>query len=176
LIAALKSANPTAAAAINTLVGNSGMVAATLDPFGSTETNDGSSADALPIYTNIALNGSAVHVCGDHVGGLFNKLGNRRFLKFSLNATVNATIHAQYSSVGSDAPGGSTATPDPDLVLFKGGQIDIAEGDTANQENLVRTLDPGDYVIEIYEYSHIEAPKSPTTSRGRTCFDVTITG
>jgi PKD repeat protein len=176
LIVALKAGNPSSAAAIDTLVTNNGMLAH--DAFGSTETNPAGNPDALPIYANIALNGSAVHICGNQGenNGLFNKLGNRRFLKFSLNATVNATIHAQYSSVGSDAPTASAATPDPDLVLFKGGQIDIAESDTANQENLARTLGPGDYVIEIYEYSHIEAPKSPTTSRGRTCFDVTITG
>ena len=39
----------------------------------------------------------------------------------------------------------------------------------------VRTLDAGDYVIEVYEYSHIETPSSGT-SRGRTCYNVTITG
>jgi hypothetical protein len=179
LIVALKAANPGSAAAIDTLVTNSGMLAQ--DAFGSgetnPETNPAGNSVVQPIYTDIALNGAAVHVCGNQGEnkGLFNKLNNRRFLKFTLNATVNATIHAQYTSVDSDAPGASTATPDPDLVLFKGGQLDIAEGNTANQENLARTLDPGDYVIEIYEYSHIEAPTSGT-SRGRTCFDVTITG
>jgi len=176
LIVALKAANPGSAAAIDTLVTSYGMLAQ--DAFGSTETNPAGNTEALPIYTDIALNGAAVHICGDQGsgGGLFNKLGNRRFLKFSLTSSVSATIHAQYSSVGSDVPGASTATPDPDLVLFKGGQLDIAEGDTPNQENLVRTLDAGDYVIEIYEYSHIQAPAKGLFSRGRTCFDVTITG
>ena len=106
---------------------------------------------------------------------MYNKLGNRRFLKFSLNATVNATIHAKYTSIGSDPPGASTVTSDPDIVLYKGRFLAIAEGTTADQEDLVRTLDAGDYVIEVYEYSHIEAPASGT-SRGRTCFNVTITG
>jgi hypothetical protein len=178
---ALKTADPGSAAAINTLVASNGMVASTMDRFGTTEVNDGSNdgnvdETALPVYWNIALNGGAVRVCGNRDVGLFNKLGNRRFLRFSLSATVVATIRAQYTPAGSDAPGASTVAPDPDIVLFKGPYLAIAESDANDREDLIRTLDAGDYVIEVYEYSHIEAPASPATSRGRTCYNVSITG
>jgi len=174
LIVALKTANPGSAAAINTLVGNNGMVATTMDPFGSSETNTGGNADALPIYSNVALNGAAVKVCGNRDEGIYNKLANRRFLKFTLNSTVNATIRAVYTSNGSDT-GGTPVAPDPDLVLYKGGSIATSESDAANEENMVRMLDAGDYVIEVYEYSHIEDP-STGTARGRTCYNITLTG
>ncbi len=180
-VVALKTAEPGSAAAINTLVGSNGMVAATMDRFGTTEINDGSDDgrvdDAvLPVYANIALNGGVVRVCGNGDVGLFNKLGNRRFLKFSLNATVTATIRADFAPPpASDAVSTVLPRPDPDIVLFKGPEIAIAESDTFDREDLIRTLDAGDYVIEIYEYSHIEAPASGT-SRGRTCYNVTITG
>lgn len=175
LVVALKTNNAASAATINTLVGSFQIVAGTMTPFAATETNDGGNGDALPLYTNIVPNGPAVAVCGNDDAGIYNKFANRRFLKFSLASSLNATIHAAYTSTGSDAPGGSTVTPDPDLVLYKAGEIARAESSNANVEDLVRTLDAGDYVIEVYEYSHIETPSSGT-SRGRTCYNVTITG
>jgi len=175
LVVALKAANPGSATAINTLVSNDGgMVAASMDPFGSTETNDANNADALPLYSSVVLNGSAVRVCGNRAEGIYNNVGNRRFLKFTLNSTVNATIRAVYTTNGSDT-GGTPVAPDPDLVLYKGGWVATSESGTTNEENMVRTLDAGDYVIEVYEYSHIEDPSSGT-ARGRTCYNITLTG
>jgi PKD repeat protein len=172
--AGLKALPSAPVSAINSLLSANGIKAA--DGYGSTETVDGGNSDGLPVYQSLALNGGAVTVCGNRNEGLFNKLANRRFLKFTLNATVNATIRAMYTSTGSDAPVGTTVTPDPDIVLYKSAWFATSESDAANQEELVRTLDAGDYVIEVYEYSHIEAPASPETSRGRTCYNVTITG
>jgi len=174
LIVALRAQPGAPVAQINALVAAGGMVAANMDAFATTETNDGSISDALPLYTNIALNGGPVRVCGNHDAGTFNALGNRRFLKFSLASTVNATIRAQYTATGSEQVS-NAPNPDPDIVLFKGPLLAIAEGTTANQEDLVQTLDAGDYVIEVYEYSHIEPPATGS-SRGRTCMNVTITG
>ena len=174
LVVALRTANPGAASAINTLVGSRGMVAGTMDPFGSTETNSGSNTDALPLYTNLTLNGGAVTLCGNRTEGTYNKIANRRFLKFTLAGTVNATIRAVFNAGASDTTPGQV-TPDPDIVLFNGGAIAVAESSNANQEDLVRTLAPGDYVVEVYEYSHIEDPATGTP-RGRTCYNVTLTG
>ena len=175
LIVALKAQSGAPVAAINTLVEASGIVAIDMDAFATTETNTGGVADALPLYRNIALNGAAVTVCGNHAAGTYNALGNRRFLKFSLASTVNATIHVQFTSSGSDDPASTPPLPDPDIVLYKGPFLAISEDSTVNQEDLVRTLDAGDYVIEVYEYSHID-PVAAGGSRGRTCMNVTITG
>ena len=175
LIVALKAQSGAPVAAINTLVEASGIVAIDMDAFATTETNTGGVADALPLYRNIALNGAAVTVCGNHAAGTYNALGNRRFLKFSLASTVNATIHVQFTSSGSDNPASTPPLPDPDIVLYKGPFLAISEDSTVNQEDLVRTLDAGDYVIEVYEYSHID-PVAAGGSRGRTCMNVTISG
>ena len=179
LIVALKVQSGAPVAEINTLVEASDIVAIDMDAFATTETNTGSSpgiiTDALPLYTNIALNGTAVTVCGNHAAGTYNALGNRRFLKFSLASTVNATIHVQFTSSGSDNPASTPPLPDPDIVLYKGPFLAISEDSTVNQEDLVRTLDAGDYVIEVYESSHID-PVAAGGSRGRTCMNVTISG
>ena len=153
------------------------MVATTLDAFGSTETNNGGNADALPLYANLTLNGPTVKVCGNRVNGFFNKLGNRRLLKFSLAATTNVTITAKFTTSGSDPILSTTVAPDPDIVLFKGPFLAVADSSAQDKESMVRTLGPGDYVVEVYEYSHIEAPSAANqTARGRTCMNVTITG
>jgi hypothetical protein len=165
--------------AINTLVAAQNIRSSDMDTFGSTERNDGGNVnnpDVLPIYTNISLGGSAV-VCGNHVEGVFNMLGNRRLLKFSLNAARTVTITAKYTSNGSADPSATLPRPDPDIVLFQGPLLEIAESSTVDQESLTRALGVGDYVIEVYEYSHIDPTVTPApTRRGRTCMSVTVTG
>jgi hypothetical protein len=41
---------------------------------------------------------------------------------------------------------------------------------------LSRTLSAGDYVIEVYEWSHVDPTYSAAQRRGNTCFDITVTG
>ena len=105
----------------------------------------------------------------------YNIIGNRRFLTFSLSGTQSISIHADYTIVGSDQPASTPPTPDPDIVLFEGGFLDSAESSAANSETLTRTLDAGDYVIEVYEYSHIDPTlTSNAQRRGVTCFNVSV--
>jgi hypothetical protein len=167
-------------AGIDALVSAQDITSVGMDAFGSTEGNNGGNVDnpdVLPIYTNISLNGGPAVVCGNHVEGVFNKLGNRRLLKFSLNAARTVTITAQYTFAGSADPSATLPRPDPDIVLFQGPLLEIAESSTVDQESLTRALGVGDYVIEVYEYSHIDPTVTPApTRRGRTCMSVTVTG
>ncbi len=88
--------------AINTLVNAQGIHVA--DEWGSTETNNGSVPQALPIYTQLALNGAAQTVCGTTLAGTYNKIGNRLFLRFAVAAASLVTVRAQYDATGSTAP------------------------------------------------------------------------
>jgi hypothetical protein len=129
---------------------------------------------SLPVYTAATLNGAAQRVCGTTTAGTTNKIGNRLFLRFSLAGSQTVTIRARYTASGSTAPFAPTA--DPDIVLYRNGFLDIAESTVAEQEVLSRTLSAGDYVIEVYEWSHIDPTYSATQRRGNTCFDITVTG
>ncbi len=128
----------------------------------------------LPFYAQLALNGGAQSVCGTAAVGTFNKIGNRLFLRFSLAAAAAVTIRAQYTSTGSTAP--FAPEPDPDIVLYNNGFLDIAESTAIGDETLTRTLQPGEYVIEVYEWSHIDPSESAPPPRGNTCFNVSVTG
>jgi len=134
------------------------------------ETNDGGVTEALPVYTDLTLGGAARRVCGTTEIGVYNKLGNRLFLRFSLPAAQSVTVRAEYTSFGSTAP--LTPTSDPDIFLYSSGLLAIGESTVANQETLTRSLDAGDYVIEVYEYSHVD--ELAVSRRGITCFNVSV--
>jgi hypothetical protein len=144
------------------------------DAWATGETNSGSVPQALPIYTDIALNATPVTVCGSVTAGSFNKVGNRRFLRFNLNASQLVAIRAQYTATGSTAP--FLPDPDPDIVLWRSGYLDIAESTAIGEELLTRTLQAGEYVIEVYEWSHVDPTYLASQRRGVTCFNVSVTG
>ena len=139
--------------------------------YGVGETNAGGVSEALPVYTVLAPGGTE-RVCGTATASsYYNKLGNRVFLRFTLNAAQPVTIRAAYTAVGSDVGG---PTPDPDIVLYRNGLLEVADGEAADEETLTRSLAAGDYVIEVYEYSHVD-PSSSATRRGVTCMNVSVT-
>jgi hypothetical protein len=140
--------------------------------WGVGETNSGGVSQALPIYTPLALNGNAATVCGTTQAGTYNAIGNRLFLRFSLGAAQSVTIRAVYTATGSAAGG---PTPDPDIVLYRNGFLAVSDSETANQETLTRTLEAGEYVVEVYEYSHID-PSTNASRRGVTCMNVSVSG
>ena len=140
--------------------------------YGSGETNNGSVLQSLPVYSTLVLNGGAQTVCGTRTAGTFNTLGNRLFLRFTLPAAGTVTILAQYEPFNSTAP--FLVSADPDIVLYEAGFLDSAETTTPDVEDLTRALQAGEYVIEVYEYSHVDP--SASQRRGNTCFNVTVTG
>ena len=155
--------------AIDALVAGQVIRATDIDAFGSTETNDAEINESLPLYTSVALNGPAAVVCGSAELGIFNKVGNRRFLRFSVPAA--RTITVRVASIGLDAP-----IPDPDFVLFGDGPPQVAEEAASTVEQASFPVEGGDYVVEVYEYSHIDPSATDNVSRGDTCMNVTITG
>ncbi len=159
-------------AAIDMLVTAQGMHVA--DEWGTSETNSGSLPQTLPFYAPITLNGGPRSVCGTRVVGTYNKIGNRAFLRFSIAAARAVTVRAQYTSTGSTAP--FVPEPDPDIVLYNNGFLAIAESTVSGDEALTRTLEPGEYVIEVYEWSHLDPTYSAAERRGDTCFNVSVTG
>ncbi|MEQ1579191.1 MAG: hypothetical protein ABL964_01225 [Steroidobacteraceae bacterium] len=169
---ALKASNAAAVTGINALLAEHSIVS-NVDDFGSSETNAGGSADALPIYTDIQPNGGTRQVCGnaDTVIGFYNKLGNRRLLRLVLTQQTTITVTAT-------GPAGTPA-PDPDVYLWKRGQL-LAIADAVGVQEILPmagqpplSLAAGTYVIEVFEYSHTDAAEP---QRGRTCINVSLTG
>ena len=131
------------------------------DAVGNGETNSAGSPLVLPLYDRIIVSGASVEVCSINNFGLLNKLGNRQFVSFSVGTTGNYTISARRSS-------GLTAS-DPDILLWQNGDlVAFSEKTIPNSELLILTLDPGNYIAEVYEYENLIGPG------GNVCFDVTV--
>ena len=169
LATALKAQAGAPVAALDALVAAQSIRASDIDAFGTTETNSGGVAEALPLYRDITLNGGGVIVCGSATAGTYNKIGNRRFLKFSLANAGSITIRVVSNGTG-------IPEPDPDFWLFGNGEQQVSEEATPNVEQATFDVPAGEYVIEVYEYSHIDPAASNDVSRGQTCMNVTITG
>jgi hypothetical protein len=153
------------------LIASQSISAVDIDAFGSTEKNNGGVAQALPLYTDIFLNGPATSICGSASEGTYNKIGNRRLLKFSLAGATTITINVAWNGAG-----GSLPQPDPDFWLYGDGAPKVAQSTIPNTEQATYSVPAGSYVIEVYEYSHIDPSASNNISRGVTCMNVTVTG
>jgi PKD repeat protein len=161
-----------------------GIVAATLDAYATTETHSGVAASSedlvLPVYTPITLNGSSVRVCtssavntsSGSVKGNFNKIGNRRFLRFTVPSARMIRIGVTCNLTDTDCTG--SPVPDPDFVVSRASDVTYAESDTPRLEQLDFNATAGDYVLEVYDWSHADIAE--TSPRGRTCMTVNITG
>lgn len=167
-IRAIKASNGASASGINALLTEQ-SIASSVDDFASSETNAGLSTDAIPVYTDLTLNGGVQQVCGDATLGNYNKLGNRRFLRLALAQAATISITA------TGLPGAqATPVPDPDIVVWRRGQVVGISNGVGSQELLPSlSLSAGTYVIEVFEYSHTDAAEP---QRGRTCINVSVTG
>jgi len=184
---ALKLRNPAAAAAIDALT-DVHRIAAIDDDFGSSEANAGdpASADVLPIYASLTVDGGPVNVCSSDefsltFTGAVNKLGSRRFLRFVPATSGRHTIRVTTTSAPSDA------SADPDLWLHQSGPIAFSNAAPSESctpttleqcvETMSRTLQAGaQHVIEVYEWTNTNSSDDPDFPPiGRACFDVEVT-
>jgi len=141
-------------------------------------------ADILPIYKELSLGGN-VNVCSSDAytypgeTGFYNKLGARAFVRFEAPATGTYAFSATATAV----PAGKRA--DPDVVLHGAGVLHVSEAapdDAACTpetplecaETFERFLGPGEYVLEVYEWTNTQASDAENPPIGRTCFDVTV--
>ncbi len=164
LVNALRASQPGDAAALGTLAGTQ-LIATASDDFGTGETNAGGDARNVPIYAPMT-SGVPRQICSSlPTGGttaVYNKLGNRRYLRFTLAVGSTVSIIARNGRSGTD----------PDIVLYAAGvERGRAESETSGTETLSTPLQAGTYVAEVYEYSNV----SGGTPRGNECFDVTLT-
>ena len=158
LIPPLKQAEPGDAAGIDALVEEQRIDSVNMDIWASTETHDLGAADVLPVYTDADLDGGNVTVCSNPQFGSFNGLGVRQFVRFEIGGSGRYRVTAQ----GPD-------DSDPDFAVYDTGLIAVSESAMPGREVFTSELDPGEYVLAVYEFGNLFSPTS-----GRTCIDVSV--
>jgi hypothetical protein len=102
-------------------------------------------------------------ICITNEHGTYNGLGVHRFIRFNAAGSRSLTISARCVT------GSNT---DPDLVLYKNGQIvEFAESTNANQESMSVNVTAGDYVLEVTDYQFYF-----DVATSQSCFDINIAG
>jgi hypothetical protein len=187
-ITALKQRAGVPDAAVDNLVQAEGVEGTSLginsvemNAYATEETHSGVAQESeylvLPVYDSILVPGTRT-VCASSeiqtrdglVVGVYNKLGNRRLLRFNLPDSRLLDITVSCDDVRTC--GGSPA-PDPDFVVSRGNVRTYAETvgeETERLQDFPATA--GDYVLEVYDWSHVD--RDEDTPRGPTCMTVTI--
>ena len=133
-------------------------------PLGEGETNDGGISIALPLFNPITVGGPAVEVCSFNNAGTFNRLGNREFLLFSLDSARTLTFRMARTM--------GDINRDPDFRIFdRSNFINQGISGDVDVETLSIALQPGNYVIEAFDFFNIAAN---TANSGDSCYDFTI--
>lgn len=163
---ALKAQRPGVAAAIDQIVGSKSIVAPTINAFGTTETNAGNPSggtDVLPIFANIAANSTPVTVrsVGTYGSG-GNKLSAHRFLRLDIAQTRTVRVTLTSSPAGRDA----------DIFVIRRG-VAVANGIAFGNEDFTVTLQPGTYVLDVYDCENAEC--SDAASYNYAPVDITVT-
>jgi hypothetical protein len=165
-ITGLKAQNAGSSTAINTLVAAQNISASNIDLYGTNETHSPTEVPAiaaLPVYSLATVGGPAVVVRTVDDAGHHNKLGNRRFVRFTLNTTRSITITASSSNPN---------TPDTDFRVFRNGLfLRSATSPPAPNETTTFSAQPGEYLIDLYDCAN--GCDSPEGTPGD--YDLTVT-
>jgi hypothetical protein len=156
-VTALKAQNADRAAAIDTLVAAQNVTSVGMDAYGTTEMHapvEVPSVAALPVYGVATVGGPAVVLSTvddaespSDVDDGFNKIGDRRFVRFTLAATRDITIKARSSN--------ANVNSDTDFILYLNGvrfRSATLPPPTGQEEELfVDDAPAGDYLIDVYD-------------------------
>jgi len=142
-IDALKDENGADAGTIDTIV-SSENIATITDIFGTGRTNLES---AYP-YKDLTIGSSVAITLSDQFGS-YNKLSNRKYIKFTIATAGTYTIRvAQTNGTNSD----------PDFYLFDTSpfnRISVSEGTAAGVEQKSVTLEVGEYLLDVADFKNV---------------------
>jgi hypothetical protein len=119
------------------------------DSYGSNRTNIANSQYTTPIYRDLGV-GEAITICNQNNYGVYNKLGNRSYVRLHITKDGNYKIDA--------SPNGRvTPNQDPDILIYDpqkhNENIGISSNEGSPYDNLSIYLEPGEYLLDVYDVS-----------------------
>jgi len=142
-ITALKDENSADASEIDTIVASENIATIT-DIYGTGRINK---ASDYPYYS---LNvGSSISVLLSNTDGVYNKLSNRKYVRFTIATAGTYTIRVQQTN-GTNS--------DPDFYLFREApfaNVSFGESATAGLEVKSVSLTAGSYLLDIADYNNV---------------------
>jgi len=116
------------------------------DAYGSNRINNANSNVAIPVYQNLTLEKS-VNACTRNSYGVYNKLGNRSFIKIKIDRDGKYKFSANSNNYSAD----------PDIVLYDTNYphdtIGISSYEGQPNDTLMVSLKKGNYLLDVYDAS-----------------------
>jgi hypothetical protein len=142
-ISYLKDENPAEAINIDAIV-SSEEIAVITDIYGTGRSNK---AEEEPYYADLVI-GSTVNVCPNYIYGEYNKLGNRKYIKFNIENAGNYTITVKKSN--------SVSVTDPDFYLLDLSDNSIVLGDDADVDSEIQHihLTNAKYLLDVSDFEN----------------------
>jgi len=118
------------------------------DAYGNYRSNTANGVFNTPLYRKLEV-GKWVSQCNQNNYGVYNKLGNRTYLKTHINQADIYTIEAK--------PYGNSYG-DPDIVIYEAKYPYDVKGmsplEGQSSDSLTINLTPGDYMVEVYDAAY----------------------
>jgi hypothetical protein len=157
-IDALKRENPSQKKNIDKTVAYE-QINTIVDAYGSNRSNYANSQIILPLYKKLSVGGS-VKSCTRNNYGVYNKLGNRGYIRVKIDKEGTYQFNVHSNSYGSD----------PDMVLYqtKYPHKDIAISSYEGSPNdvLSISLKKGEYLLDVYDASFNNSCSTVTLNKG----------
>ena len=145
-ITALKSENPSQKNAIDNILAGEN-ISSIQDNYGNYRSNSAQGAYTTPLYRKLET-GRGVTQCNQNTFGVYNKLGNRTYMRINIDSSDIYTISAK--PYGGDSG-------DPDIVLYKAEypfkSMGMSPLEGTSSDELTMNLTTGQYIAEIYDAS-----------------------
>jgi hypothetical protein len=116
------------------------------DPYGTGRTNKGNSQVATPIYKNLRV-GETINSCTQNNHGVYNKLGNRNYIRINIDKDGFYKFTAISNNNSSD----------PDMIIYQTvyphKDIGISSYEGKADDILTIHLKQGEYLLDIFDAS-----------------------
>ena len=117
------------------------------DEYGNYRTNTANGTYTEPLYRSLDV-GRAITQCNKNRNGVYNRLGNRTFLKVNIPSSGYYNFTAQ-------PYGGEYG--DPDIVIYKAEypleSMGMSPLEGSSSDTLEMNLNAGNYLVEVYDAS-----------------------
>ena len=157
-IHALKNKNPSLSYYIDQVV-SAEQISPIHDSYGNYRQNSAFGTQTKPVYRNLILGKTGLTQCNNNSFGVYNKLGNRSYMKIKITSEGIYNFDAQ-------PYGGEYG--DPDIIIYKAvypfKSMGMSPLEGKDSDRLSLNLSPGEYIIEVYDASF-----------NNSCFKVVLT-
>jgi len=167
----LKKENSAQASNIDATVGYEN-ISTIYDSYGTSRMNSAGSRHTVPIYRDLVV-GDSIDICNQNNYGVYNKLGNRTYVRVKINQSGSYSFNAKPN-------GRVSANQDPDILIYSTkyphDNMGISSQEGSAYDNLSMHLDKGEYLLDVFDVSFDNSCYTVSLDRGSASYSKTEKG